>query len=317
MNVAAPSRERLATCASDETFETKACDERLAVVTPSFARDFRLARELNESVLRFWPESTKHYLFVDRSDLALFRALEGRRTIVAAVEDVIPKGIGKLPFARRWWFSAAAMVPAKGWLVQQLVKLSAPHFIDAPVLVNVDSDVRFVRPVDPAAFARGGKTRLYRKPNGISPGMPHVKWRRNVCRLLGLRPGLVPLDDYVGNLISWDRRLVLDLRTRIEAVSGVPWHVAFTRGRLVSEYLAYGIYAREFIGPGAARVWLDERSWCHTYWGPEPLSAAKVDEFVARMPEDDVAFSIAGYTTTEPAVAERATQLALRRAGAH
>ena len=55
---------------------TGASAERIAVVTPSFARDFRLARELNESVLRFWPESTKHYLFVDRSDLALFRALD-------------------------------------------------------------------------------------------------------------------------------------------------------------------------------------------------------------------------------------------------
>jgi hypothetical protein len=34
------------------------------------------------------------------------------------------------------------------------------------------------------------------------------------------------------------------------------------------------------------------------------------------MPPDDVAFSIAGYTGTEPEVARRATTLALRLAGA-
>jgi hypothetical protein len=71
------------------------------------------------------------------------------------------------------------------------------------------------------------------------------------------------------------------------------------------------------IGHATAGVWIDERSWCHTYWGPEPLSPARVEEFVALMPEDDVAFSIAGYTTTQPEVAKRATKLALQRAGAH
>lgn len=287
---------------------------RLAVVTPSFARDFRLARELNESVLTFLPQDTKHYLIVDRRDLALFRSLEGARTIVAAVEDVIPRGYAKLPFSKRWWFSSAALVPAKGWLVQQLVKFSAARLIDAQVQLNVDSDVRFVRPVDPALFARAGKTRLYRKPGGIVAGMHHVKWHRTVCRLLDASPDPLPMNDYVGNVISWNRRVVLDTMARIEAVRGVPWHVAFARGRTVSEYLAYGLYVDKIAGRAAAGVWIDERSWCHTYWGPEPLSPAGVEAFVARMPADDVAFSIAGYTATPREVCERATKLALQRA---
>jgi len=289
----------------------------IAVVTPSFARDLQLCRELNESVLTFLPEDTKHYLFVDGKDLALFRPLEGRRTIVAAVEDVIPRGYTKLSFSKRWWFSTAAMMPAKGWLVQQLVKLSAPRFIDdAPVVVNVDSDVRFVRRVDPALFAREGRTRLYRKPGGIVKGMNHVKWHRTVCRLLDVAPDPLPMDDYVGNMISWNRQLALDVCAHIEKVAGVPWHVAFTRGRLVSEYIAYGLYVEKVIGRQAAEVWIDERSWCHTYWGPEPLAPSQVEAFVAQMADDDVAFSIAGYTTTENDVTQRATRLALQRAGA-
>jgi hypothetical protein len=288
----------------------------LAVVTPSFARDFALCRDLNESVLRFIPEPAKHYLIVDARDLALFRSLEGRRTVVVAVEDVIPKGYAKLPFSKRWWFSTAAMVPAKGWLIQQLVKLSAARAIDAPLLLNVDSDVRFVRPVDPALFARNGLTRLYRKPGGIIAGMHHAKWHRNVCRLLDVPADALPMNDYVGNVISWKRALVLDVCARIEAVAGVPWHVAFARGRLVSEYLAYGLYVDKVLGREAAGVWIDERSWCHTYWGPQPLPPSEVEAFVAAMPPDDVAFSIAGYTGTEPEVARRATTLALRLAGA-
>ncbi len=42
---------------------------RVAVVTVSFWRDFELCRDLNHSVMRFWPASTIHYVIVDRRDL--------------------------------------------------------------------------------------------------------------------------------------------------------------------------------------------------------------------------------------------------------
>ncbi len=166
------------------------------------------------------------------------------------------------------------MRPAIGWLIQQLVKLSFA-FADEDVLVNVDSDVRFIRPVDPQLFVRDGLTRMYRLPDGIVAGMHHVKWHRNVARLLGVRADAVPMADFVGNVISWDRRIVREACERIEAVTGLPWHVAFTRGRQVGEYLVYGLFVDKVIGREAARVWVDERSWCHTYWGPEPLTAER------------------------------------------
>lgn len=280
----------------------------IAIVTPSFARDYELCRALNESVMRFVPPTVKHYIFVDRCDVALFRGLEGPRTIVAAIEEILPLGLFKVPFSKKWWISLSAQFPAKGWLVQQLVKLSAIHVLEERVIVNMDSDVRFIRPVDLGLFARDGKTRLYRKPCGIVAGMKHVKWHRNVCRLLGIEPDKLPMDDYVGNVISWDRRVAINACARVEAVTGVPWHVAFTRGRLVSEYLLYGLYVDKVVGPQSAGIWIDERSRCHTYWGPEPLLEADVERFVAALKPDDVAFSIAGYTATD----ERTTQTALR-----
>jgi hypothetical protein len=287
--------------------------ESIAIVTPSFARDFAACCNLNESVVRFFP-SARHYVIVDSRDVPLFRRLETSHTVVAAVEDVIPKGYFKLPRSKKWWVSLPAMVPAKGWLIQQLVKLSVADRLSEGVLVNVDSDVSFIRPVDASLFVREGRTRLYRLPGGIRPGMDHVRWHAAVCRLLGVEPDRVPMDDYVGNIISWNRDIVLEVRARIEAVTGQPWHVAFTRGRTVSEYLAYGLYLAKVKGGSDTRVWLDERPWCHTYWGPTALAESEVDAFVNALPDGDVALSIAGYTGTDAAIVQQATRNALAAA---
>ncbi len=283
----------------------------IAIVTPSFARDYELCRALNESVLRFVPAPVKHYIFVDRCDLGLFRGLQGPRTVIAAIEEILPPGFFRVPFSKKWWLSVSAQYPAKGWLIQQLAKISAPHVLKEHVVINVDSDVRFIRSVDLALFESDGKTRMYRKPGGIVAGMEHVAWHRNVCRLLDVKPDDLPMDDYVGNVISWDRRVALDACARVEAVTGLPWHVAYTRGRKVGEQLLYGLYVDKVVGPRSAGVWIDERSWCHTYWGPQPLQEADVEPFVAALKPDDFAFSIAGYTGTE----QRVQQAALRLLG--
>jgi hypothetical protein len=287
----------------------------IAIVTPSFARDYELCRALNESVIQFVPAPAKHYIFVDRCDLALFRRLQGPRTVITAIEDILPRGLFKVPFSKKWWLSLHAQYPAKGWLIQQLAKLSAPHFLKEHVVVNMDSDVRFIRPVDPALFARDGRTRLYRKPGGIVTGMHHVGWHYNTCRLLGVEPDELPMDDYVGNMISWNRNTVLEACARVEAVTGLPWHIPFTRRRKVAEQLLYGLYVDKVVGADAANVWLDERSWCHTYWGPGPLAHEDVGQFVAGLQDDDVAFSIEGYTRTDDAVVQAALRLVSEQTG--
>lgn len=284
------------------------------VVTPSFSRDFETCRELNTSVLEFVPAPNRHYIIVDRRDLALFRTLENDRTIVMAVEDVIPRGFFKVPGSKKWWVSSRAMMPTKGWHVQQLVKLCAVNVTDEPVLVNVDSDVRFIRPVDPSLFVKGDRARMYRLSGGVKPGMVHVKWHKTISGLLNVPTDPMPVDDYTGNIITWKRGIVLEACKRIEDVAGCPWHVAFTRAWSVAEYFTYGLYVDKIKGLDAASLWIDERSWCHTYWGPGPLPASKVNEFVDALREDDFAFSIGGYTNTDPEVTRIATERAVRRA---
>ena len=89
-------------------------DDRIAIVTPSFARDFESCRDLNQSVIAFLPPQAKHYIIVDACDLNMFRPLANSRTVVAAVEDVLPRGYVKLRFSKKWWFSFPAMSPIAG-----------------------------------------------------------------------------------------------------------------------------------------------------------------------------------------------------------
>lgn len=278
----------------------------IAVVTPSFARDYDLCRGLNSSVLTHTPY--KHYLFVDRSDLELFRQLANARTVVMAIEEMIPRAFFKVSFLKRHWMSTVSL-PVKGWLVQQIVKISAASVVDELTILNMDSDTLFIRDVRNDIFRRDDRTRLYRLPNGVRDGMSHVRMHRNVARLLNVAPSTIPTDDYVGNMITWDRETVLAMCRHIEAVTGRPWYVGFARGRMVSEYTAYGLFVDKVLGTPNEITFHDRRSHCLTYWGPEPLLESKIERFVDDLMIDDVACSIEGYTKTENRIVEAAIDL--------
>lgn len=277
----------------------------IAVVTPTFARDFAICRDLNDSVMRY--TNFKHYLFVDRSDLALFRPLANDRTIVEAIEDIIPRSFFKVPFLKRHWMSTVSL-PVKGWLIQQIVKISSANFVTEATIVNMDSDTLFVREVPVEIFRRDGRTRLYRLPEGVTDGMTHVRMHRNVARLLGVQHDPPPTNDYIGNVISWNRDTVLAMCRHIEKTTGKPWYVGFARGRMVSEYTAYGLYVDKVLRDSSKLAFHDERPHCLTYWGPEPLLEADVAAFVDRLEPADVAFSIEGYTRTDVRIVRSAVE---------
>src|ERR1700677_4667311 len=98
-------------------------DRSFAIVTPSYYRDFPHCRLLVESVGAHVPRDIPHFIVVDRRDEALFSGLRSPRTHLVLKEDVLPGWLRQIPFARRWWLSAKSL-PVRGWIVQQLVKLS-------------------------------------------------------------------------------------------------------------------------------------------------------------------------------------------------
>jgi hypothetical protein len=55
----------------------------LAVLTPSYAPDLELCRDLNRSVLEWTQPEVRHHIIVPRRDVGLFARLRGPRTEVS------------------------------------------------------------------------------------------------------------------------------------------------------------------------------------------------------------------------------------------
>lgn len=101
----------------------------------------------------------------------------------------------------------------------------------------VDSDGRSMGPT----YAGSDLTPLYVEPEAIRAEAPlHSAWIRNCDRLLGSTATAFPADDYIGNVIVWDKSALSDLTRTIEKANKAPWMVALCRVRRFSEYLLYG-----------------------------------------------------------------------------
>ena len=283
----------------------------LAIVTPSYAPDFALCKTLNRSVIEFLPESVNHYIFVDRRDRKLFQELASARTHVITKEEMMPRGIIQIPGFNRW-ISASNFLPIAGWLVQQITKIAAAHYLPEAVLVMVDSDAVFVRDVDPRTFTEGGKSRLYRQSNAITQAMQaHVTWHQNASRLLGFPDAKAPMHDYIGQVIGWDAAIVRDMCKRMEEINGCSWHAAITRTRQISEYLLYGIFVEQ-TSSYTGRVWIDEKSRVNMYWEIEALSDAESDTFARSLRQDDIALMISSHSKTSEAARRSAISTATK-----
>jgi hypothetical protein len=291
---------------------------RLAIVTPTYAPDFDMFRELHESVLRFVGDNVTHQAIVPARDVPLFSTIRSSRLAITAVDDLLPRryrttyalarrvrstpGLGGFPpiqavNLRRPW------PPIRGWILQQVVKLEAAGSIDADVVLAVDSDVSFIKALTPETFFRDGTTRLYRKSNAIHADMPeHLAWHATARRLLGLpSAGSTVAADYIAPMVALDPRLMRSLQDRIESAQGRCWLDALTSELHFSEYILYGLYL-DNLAPAPARSFSSDRSLCHSRWGSEPFGFADVDRFLDSLSEDDVAIHLQSTSQADPAV---------------
>lgn len=286
----------------------------LAVITPSLKRDFPFCRTLNRSILEFLPDTVTHYIVVDSSQLRTFRNLAGSRTVVASVQEILPKGFVRLPTRtpnqREVWLLSGRLLPISGWIVQQLVKIAMARQLSESTLLMVDSDIVFVRDINPAFFTRDRETRLFTRRRGITSDMPlHVAWHQNACNLLGLPSKEPPMDQYVGNVISWRRDLVLAMCDRVEQVTCRGWHEAIARRRRFSEYILYGLFVEHVVG-ARNNAWIDERERCLSCEGEEALLTDNVIQFVGSRRDDDFAIMISSRSKTDSATRSAVISLA-------
>lgn len=260
----------------------------MTVVTPSYAPDFHKFMDLHSSVLRHFPREVVHVVVVPEVDLPLFCDLAGPRCRVLPESALLPKGLVRLPGVN-WRISTRSLqFPVRGWIIQQMLKLAVADVLDVDVMVMVDSDVLFIRPVDIRDFSRSGQVGLYRLPQAITRALPrHVRWTETAGRLLGLPVGPLPYTDYISSLNTWDRRLVLALRSRIEEVNGRPWTTELGRHLLVSEWVLYGMFVEAVAAGGHRAETSDAR--CLTYWDEVPLGLDEAVSFFGGVRKKDVA----------------------------
>lgn len=232
----------------------------LTVITPSYRNDFELVVDLCKSLDEFLRMPFKHLLIVPRSDLPLFSSLQSPQRIILAEEDLLRQyGFRKIPFPKRikipgiidlrireqWYCRGVGRI--NGWVIQQLLKLSAPALTDSEHILFVDSDNVLFRPLDWEQFYRDGKVKLSRRE--MTPEMSaHLEWHANALELLGIKNFSGHKYNYIGNFIVWNRQAVLNLQQRVAELSGLPWQIVVARTKRVSEYILYGLYC-EFVAP--------------------------------------------------------------------
>jgi hypothetical protein len=291
--------------------------DKLAVLTPSYAPDLELCRDLNRSVLEWTPPDVVHHVVVPARDRDLFAGLRGPRTEVWTVGQFVPRRMVSVPRANVWLNVRRPYPPVRGWVMQQLVKLRAALELGADVLVLADSDVVLMRPVTSDTFREDGKVRFYRRRGAVDEQLPrHLLWHDVACRLLGVSSaGTPPLPDYISAFNVWERRVVLALRERIEEVNGRPWLDVIAGQLHVSEFVLYGVFVEAVLG-ATADVSGTESMLCHSYWEPTPLGAASAGKFLRALPAEDVAVMISAKSRTPLhirrealAIAQQATEV--------
>jgi hypothetical protein len=273
----------------------------LEIITPSFAGDFELCRDLHRSVLALTGANVRHQILVPARDVDLFSQLAGARTVIRPESQVLPHSFVRSPWGNWTINIRRPFPPVRGWILQQLVKLAAVAQSQADVVVVVDSDIEFVRAFSADTFRDGDAVRFYCLPDGVTATMPrHVLWHQAARRLLGLPEAPPPpLPDYISSLIAWDPAIVRRLLERVEAVTRRRWFDAIAAQLHFSEWTLYGVYVDEIHGrrrPGS------DRSLCHAYWGTVPLDDDSAAKFFAQLAPDDVAIMVSAKTHTPLAV---------------
>ncbi|MCX6502861.1 MAG: DUF6492 family protein [Microbacterium sp.] len=272
----------------------------MEIITPSYAPDRELCGDLARSVGRFAPAGTRHTVIVPPRDAALFRPLEDEGADVRSTREVMPRGFVRIPFANVWLSARAPWPPVRGWIAQQIIKLSAAASSTADAVVIADSDVAFVRRFSLDDFLIDGRVPLYRWADAVTGGLPrHLAWDAVARRLLGLPADrTVPRPDYICWPCVWDPAVVRGALQRVERTSGTPWAVAIGRELHFSEMVLYGVYAEHVLSASRPMpVTVDMH--CPSFSDERALDGPELDDFLARLTPDDIAVMISAKSGTD------------------
>jgi len=285
-----------------------------SLITCSYSGDFDVCGMLCRSIDRFVPQEIEHRLYVPRREIPLFSAFASPRRKILAQEDLLAPWFWKAPLPRPQWRERLGLsrrnlyltpysLPVRGWIAQQIMKLSATLNAPTDVVAHLDSDIVIVRPLTIAHLMRDAHVRFHaqRASAGIETQRP---WYATAARLLGLPPADYSANLYIDQIVVWRRVIVEGLVARIEASTGRDWQVALARTPQFAEYVLYGMFVDHVLGPDAAGVYVEPDSLCYSRWTQRFSGAEEEDAFVRGLPGDQVACLI--QSTIPMAIEERA-----------
>jgi len=265
----------------------------LSLVTCSFRGDFDACVLLCESADRFVPDEIVHELVVPRQDVELFAPLASSRRRITPTDAYLPPSFHLVPMPPPAWrrrlrlprrnvYATPYSAPVRGWIAQQILKISAVLNGPADVVIHLDSDNAFIRDLDPTLILRDGKARLYEAASPVDSDS-HRQWHAAACRLLGIHPPTPATADYIDQMVVWTKDQTRALTERIERTTRHPWYVTLARTRQFAEYELYGVHAREVVGIDQAGVFADSQSLCHARWEGNFADPEDIEAFVSSL----------------------------------
>ncbi len=251
------------------------------IITPSYAPDFERCRALVESVKKHVYGYTRHVIVVDLSDVQLFSRLTGDRCELVVKEEILPSWLKPLPCSRKWWFSLRTL-PVRGWILQQIVKLSAAEWCDEECYMFIDSDVLFVRPYDVRQILSPQGLRLYagiRKEADYADHR-HENWYKSAASLFGLQGRSHTHRDYISQMNTWRRDTLIEMYRTIEQNTGKEWKKVLCNTLDFSEYVLYGIFVECVRGVIDAGHYVDKEEICHCSWHYDVHNQETLNAFI-------------------------------------
>ncbi len=223
----------------------------VALMTPTYRGDLERFELLCESIDRFVSGYERHYVIVNDDDLPFFARFEtstSHRAAELALPAVLAQGIAALCLAQGAQDVVVVPVGPAPRLAypaasQDFGRLAAA----ASALLHCRFRQRLLSSVrrgglcrcgfDPALCRPSGDSGRQAVASGLGPKQRSPLGRQTATAF--------PADDYIGNVLVWDKSTLRDMTATIEAVTGMPWAVALGKARSFSEYILYGYFVSQ------------------------------------------------------------------------
>jgi hypothetical protein len=272
----------------------------MTILTPSYAPDFELCKDLIASVRRHRGAGVAHLVVVPPEDLDLFSELGGDGVEVQPTTEFLPRQFVRVRAANMWLNARRPYPPVRGWIAQQIVKLQAAASASTDVALLVDSDTVFVRDFSADDFMSSGRPSLYRLPDAIWDNLPgHRRWHHESHRLMGSAPpgpGLLP--DYVGWPCAWEPAICRQLLDRVASVTRTAWYSAIGATLRFSEMILYGVFVDQVVDPDCTRIARTPKMLAVRHDAEVPLSRTELHELLATVGDEHVAVMVSAKSGT-------------------